>query len=160
MTLNRLRISLKRESAMKVNRISINDLKLVYVICANKKVRYPKGRTPVVYIGTTRNGIARVAASAAFRSEDILLLPGVNSFEVRIVTCSVRQGVRTWRKLERAFLLLFKDKYGSVPYCNTAGVGKNFVETNEFDFFARKRIRDILDNLAETGVAPEHVISG
>lgn len=142
---------------MEVNRIAIRNHKLVYVICANKKILYPSGRSPVVYIGTTKNGISRVAESAAYNSKDILGWHGVNSLQVRIVTCSLRQRVRTWHKLERALLLMFKDKYGSVPWCNTAG--KNFVETNEFDFFARKRVRDILDNLAEAGVAPSHVIS-
>jgi len=142
----RLRISLKREPAMEVNRSSIDDLKLVYAICADKKIRYPEGRSRVVYIGTTTKGISRVAVSAAFRSEDILYLTGVNSFRVRVITCGVRQGVRTWHKLERALLIAFRDRYGEIPYCNTAG--KNFVETNEFDLFARKRLRDILDDLA------------
>jgi hypothetical protein len=154
----RLRISLKRAPAMVVNRISIRHQKLAYVICANKKIPYPKGNSPVVYIGTTKTGIDRVAQSASYWSEDILDLRGVNSFEVRIVTCDARQAVRSWHKLERALLLEFREKYGSIPLCNTAG--KNFVETNEFDkFFARKRVRDILDNLADAGVAPEHLIS-
>jgi hypothetical protein len=157
--MKRLRISLKRGPAMEVHRIAVSHQKLVYVICANRKIQYPNGRSPVVYIGTTRLGVSRVAASAAYRSEDILWRHGVNSFQVRIVTCDARKGVRTWNKLERALLLLFKDMYGCVPLCNTNG--KNYVETNEFDdnFFRRKRVRDILDNLAESGVAPDHVIS-
>jgi hypothetical protein len=142
---------------MTVNRISIHSLKLVYVICANKRIKYSKGRTPVVYIGTTRNGISRVAASAAHRSEDVLWLHGVDSFQVRIVTCRVRQRVRTWHKLERALLLEFRRRYGEVPYCNT--VGKNITETNEFEFFARRRVKNILEDL-EDAVAPERRVRG
>lgn len=141
---------------MEVNRISIKHSKLVYVVCASKKIKYPKGGSPIVYIGTTRKGVSRVAGSAAFRSKTILRLHGVKSFHVRIVTCGVRQHVRTWHKLERALLLVFRDRYGSVPRCNTAG--KNVVENNEFSLFARKRVGDILNNLAERRV-PERVIS-
>ncbi len=145
--MKRLRIALKPEPAMEVNRHAIRDQKLVYVICANKKIQYPNGRSRVVYIGTTRLGISRVAASAAYRSEDILRLRGVNSFKVSIVTCGARRNVRGWQKLERAFLLEFKEKHGGVPRFNTAG--KNFVETNEFGdhLFSRNAVRTILDNL-------------
>jgi hypothetical protein len=132
-------------------------MKLVYIICANKKVQYEKGKTPVVYIGTTKTGISRVAQSAADRSEDILSQHGINSFDVRIVTCGGRQRVKTWHKLERALLLTFRQKYGEVPLCNT--VGKNFVEGAEFDLFSRKRVTDILDNLAEHGLSPGHEIT-
>src|SRR5207247_9671411 len=39
--------------------------KLVYVILTDRKYRYPKGRSRVVYVGTTKNGFDRVAQSAA-----------------------------------------------------------------------------------------------
>jgi hypothetical protein len=60
-------------------------------------------------------------------------------------------------KLERALILIFKEKYGGVPYCNT--VGKNIVEGDEFNYFARTRIVDVLITLEKTGVASGHVIS-
>jgi hypothetical protein len=142
---------------MAVNRISIGDLKLVYVICANKKIKYTSGRSPIAYIGTTKKGIERVAQSVAYRADDILSKHGVNSFEVRIITCGVRRRVRTWRKLERALLLVFKERFGGVPYCNT--VGKNFIEGDEFRYFSKRRVMNIIDNLGESGIAPEHVIS-
>jgi hypothetical protein len=82
--MERLRISLKKNPAIEINRISIIDLKLVYVILANKKIKYPSGYSPVVYIGTTQNGIARVAPSAAYRAEEILYDHGINSLQVRI----------------------------------------------------------------------------
>ncbi|ARU18278.1 hypothetical protein A9D14_18150 (plasmid) [Croceicoccus marinus] len=39
----------------------------VYVICADRKLRYENGYSHIAYIGTTRKGIARVAGSAAYR---------------------------------------------------------------------------------------------
>jgi hypothetical protein len=65
--------------------------------------------------------------------------------------------VRTWHKLERAFLLAFKEKYGSVPYFNTAG--KNVEEQDEFNYLAKERVKDILDNLEQSGIAPDRPIS-
>jgi hypothetical protein len=138
------------------NRISIGSLKLCYVICANRMIRYKNGNSRIVYIGTTKNGIARVAPSAAYRATVILQEHGINSLEIRIVTCGVRRRVRTWFKLERALLLRFKERYGDVPRCNVQG--KHFVETNEFDLFARKRVDDILKNL-ETGIVPDRIVS-
>ncbi len=88
----------------------------------------------------------RVAQSAASRSNEILRQPGVNSFEARIVTCQPRQSVKTWHKLERALLIVFKELHGDVPRYNTHG--KNFVETDEFRYFSKARIRRILEDLA------------
>src|SRR4051812_6596732 len=104
-----LRVSLKRSPAIEVDRISIGNLKLVYVICADRKLVYPKGRSRIAYIGTTKTGIHRVAQSAANRSDQVLSLPKVDSFQVRIVTCTPRQNVKSWHKLERAMILVFKE---------------------------------------------------
>jgi hypothetical protein len=141
---------------MTVNRVSRDIRKLVYLICASRRVAYSKGSSPIVYIGTTKNGIDRVAQSAAFHSDEVLRWHGVDSVQVRIVTCGARQNVRTWHKLERAFLLVFRERYGEVPYCNTAG--RNIQATNEFRFFSRKRIEYIIDRLAQTGVAPARIV--
>jgi len=54
---------------MEVDRISLGYSKLAYINCADKKLRYPQGRSRIGYIGTTKNGISRVAESAASRSE-------------------------------------------------------------------------------------------
>jgi hypothetical protein len=147
----RLRISLKRGSAMTVNRIALNDERLVYAICANKKLQYLHGRTPIAYFGTTEKGVERIAQSAAARADDILDIHGVNSFDVRIVTCRPRQGIKSWKLLERALLLGFRAQFGEVPRCNSQG--KNIQERNEFDVFARDRIRQIINDLTEHGQA-------
>ena len=154
---DRIRISLKNEPAITVNRIAIGNDKLVYVICADKKIQYPWGKTPILYIGTTKNGVNRIAASVAYRAEEILNLHGVKSFDVRIVTCRVRQGIKTWSKLERALLLSFREKFGEVPKCNI--VGKNFIEQNEYEIFAKSRIIDVIRGLTDHGEAKSHEIT-
>ena len=70
MALDRLRISLERSPAMIVGRIAIPDLKLVYAICADESLPYQLGRSPQVYIGATKNGVSRIAQSAAYRADD------------------------------------------------------------------------------------------
>lgn len=152
---DRLRVSLKPSAAMTMNRIALNHERLVYVICANKKLTYPDGRSPIAYIGTTRNGVARIATSAAYRSWDVLWSHGVTSFDVRIVTCPPRKGVKSWVRLERAMLLAFREKFGEPPMCNVQGRGMR--EGNEFKLFARGRINQIIDDLTAHGEATSQV---
>ena len=144
-TLPRLRISLKPEHAIEVPRVSVGARRLVYVICASRPLPYEKGASKIAYIGTTQNGIDRVAQSAASRSDEVLGLHGIDRFHVRVVTCGPRRHVRSWRRLERAFLIRFRERYGEVPYCNATGAG--MVEKREFELFARSRIDAILEDL-------------
>jgi hypothetical protein len=55
-----------------VTRVAARHVKLVYVIVADKRLKYPRGRSGIVYIGTTRNGFSRVAQSAADWTDFIL----------------------------------------------------------------------------------------
>lgn len=139
-------ISLKRQPAFTVSRVSIGDDRLVYVMVAIRKIEYESGRSRVVYVGTTRNGVFRITSSIAERAEDILLEEGVESFDVRVVTCRPRQGVKMWHKLEQAMLVVFREQYGESPLCNNDSAGKN--EGNVFEFFSRARIARILEDLA------------
>ena len=141
----KLHISLNRRLAMHVTKVSVGKNKLVYAILADKKVSYPSGRSRVVYIGTTKKGIGRIARSAAARAKDILDIHGVQEFTVRVITCHPRKSVKTWLKLERAVLLVFKDIYGKAPRCNKQG--NRMKERDEFKYFRRKRIERILDDL-------------
>ncbi len=153
----RLNVSLKKQSAMHVNRIALDALKLVYVICANKPIVYRLGKSPIAYIGTTKNGIDRVAQSAAYRAGDVLWKHGITAFDVRLVTTNPRPGIKSWRVLERALLLSFREKFGEVPVCNT--VGKGFTEHREFVVFSRNRIDQIIDDLSsESGEADGDMI--
>ncbi len=143
----RLNVKLNRKVAMTVTRVSISGNKLVYVIQAQKKLRYPWGHSRVAYIGTTKNGMRRFAHSAAVKAGDVLNLHGIREMEVRIITCGSRQGVRGWSKLERALLLTFRERYGEIPRCNK--MGKNMRWTDEDAYFSRRRISKILDSLAD-----------
>jgi len=142
---NKLRVSLKPDEALRATRVSIGKDKLVYVLVANKRIKYAKGRSHIVYIGTTKKGVARVAQSAAAHAEAILNLHGVRSFQARIITCGPRQNVETWKKLERCLLLFFRDEHGEVPRFNSHG--KRMKETDEFVYFAKSRIATIMKDL-------------
>lgn len=146
MAIRRLSVKFRRDDAMRVTRVALDGLKLVYIIVADRKLNYPKGRSKVAYIGTTRNGAARIAQSAAYRANEILGLHGVRSLRVYVVMCRPRQRVKTWTKLERAFLLSFREKFGVIPVCNSQG--KGIREVDEFDYFARTRIARVLEELA------------
>ena len=131
---------------MKVTRVCTDDDKLVYVIQANKKLRYKKGTSRVAYIGTTKKGIDRIASSVAGKADNLLKDHGIRELDVRVVTCRPRQKVKTWMKLERALLLCFKQKHGEVPRLNSQG--KNMVKDDEFEYFRRQRIQNVLEKLS------------
>jgi hypothetical protein len=99
----------------------IGKNRLVYLLIADKRLKYKDGKSRIAYIGTTEKGVERIAQSVAFRADAILRLRGVRSFHARIVTCGPRQCVETWKKLERALILRFRERFGAVPKCNSHG---------------------------------------
>ena len=142
----RLRVSLKRDEALRATRVTVGKKKLVYLLIADKRLKYRNGKSRIAYIGTTKKGVARIAQSAATRAEDILKLHGVRTFHARIVTCNPRQRVKTWIKLERGLLLCFRERFGEVPRCNSHG--KKMKEVDEFYYFAKRNLINIIDDLA------------
>jgi len=132
---------------MTVTRLGVRTNCLVYALVADRKVKYPDGRSGIAYIGTTSRGINRFARSVAIQSDDILGLHGVQSFRVAIVTYTIRPGVRRpWHKLERALLLSFRERYGQVPVLNRTGM--RMKETNEFEYFSRRHMERILEEIS------------
>jgi hypothetical protein len=119
MPLRRLKLSLTKHPALQATRVSIRNSKCVYVLIADKRLRYGGGKSRIAYIGTTKNGAARIAQSIASRADAILTLHGVESVHARVITCRPRQHVKTWRQLERALLIVFKKKLGK---CHDATV--------------------------------------
>ena len=107
MPIRRASVSLKPASAISATRVGLNDERVVYVLIANRRLRYPLGWSGIVYMGTTQNGLSRVAGSVATRAPEVLRLHGVRSFEARILTCRPRQRIRMWRRLEGALLFVF-----------------------------------------------------
>jgi hypothetical protein len=142
----RLRVSLKRDEALRATRVTIGKMKLVYLLIADKRLKYKTNKSRIAYIGTTKKGVERIAQSVAFRADGILSLPGVHSFHVRIVTCKPRKNVKTWMKLERALLLCFRERFGKVPLCNSHG--SRMKVTDEFRYFAKTAIMNVIEDLS------------
>jgi hypothetical protein len=142
----RLSVRLRRDEALYVTRAATKSSRLVYVFVCDKKVDYRKDRSRIAYIGMTKNGVWRVAKSIAHRAKKILGTRGIYSFWVRIVTCRAKPGVKSWHKLERAMLLLFKERFGGIPICNK--MGKAMEEGDEFAYFSKARIRRVLADLS------------
>jgi len=140
-----LGVKLHRSPVMSVRRTDLRSDRLVYVIVAQRPQRYRYKSSRIVYIGTTKKGLRRIAVSAAHRADQVLQLRGVREFEVRVVTCQARQNVKTWQKLERALLLRFREKHGDVPMCNQQGT--RMQERDEFAYFRRERLDAVLSGL-------------
>jgi hypothetical protein len=143
--LRRLNIQLHRDHAFEATRVAIDKDRLVYILVADKRLRYTEGESRIAYIGTTGGGPGRVAQSVAQRAPEILCIRGVRKFHARIVSCQPRQNVKTWHLLERALLLEFKEMHGEEPWCNVQG--KRMRERDEFRYFTRSRVRGILRDL-------------
>ncbi len=93
--------------------------KMVYILVANKSHKYKNGRSRILYIGTTKKGADRPAASAVNKaSEAFYELRGVRTIDVHIVTCSPRKAMQTWKRLESALLDVFRDEYFELPKYN------------------------------------------
>lgn len=146
MVVKRIRLSLKRDKALRATRVSVGNLKLVYVLIADKRIKYNKGKSRIAYIGTTKKGVDRIAQSVASRADDIFRCRGVRTFHARVVTCAPRQHVKTWNKLERALLLVFRAQYGEVPTCNSHG--SKMRETDEFKYFAKAGVTNVIEELS------------
>jgi hypothetical protein len=143
----RLNVILKRDEAITVDKISLDNHKLAYVICADRKLRYNGGRSRIAYIGTTVNGIDRFAQSAAYHSDTIFDLGRIYRFRVFVVTCTTRQHVDTWKRLERALLITFKEMYGEIPNGNTHGKHFKWTATDE-RYFRKARLRTVVEDLS------------
>ena len=146
MTKRRSNISLKADPALVARRVIIGADKLVYVLVADRAINYSKGRSRIVYVGTTKKGGSRIAQSVATRSAQILRLHGVIEFEARVLTRKPRQRLRMWVRLERAILLVFRECFGEIPKCNKHG--KQIIEGKEFELFSRARIQRVVKELS------------
>jgi hypothetical protein len=141
----RLKVKWQSNPAIVINRTAFRDKKLVYVGRTNKRIRYPWGSSLIAYIGTTKKGAKRIASSAAIKGEKLLYEYGIKHVEFNVVTCGKVQGVETWRKLERALLLRFKEQYGLIPRANNAGKKTHWKD--ERKYFTIDRLDRILDEM-------------
>src|SRR4051812_29720185 len=110
---------------MTLGRKALHAARCVYILVTNKHVKYPNGKSRVVYIGTTKRGARRVASSVAYRAEEALERRGSHTVDAHLLTYTGRTGKHNlWRHLERAALVMFQLEYGSIPILNK--MGKNF----------------------------------
>lgn len=116
-----LRVKFGGGPVLTVNRKAIEANKVVYVALANKRVRYPTGTSAIVYIGSTMNGVSRIAASAAQKATALLSDHGFKQLNFYVVSCSSKKSVPTWKRLEAALLVVFRQVNGAIPKLNRQG---------------------------------------
>jgi hypothetical protein len=147
-----MRVSVNRKPAMTVYRRALKRRKLVYVLAARKPLKYRDGRSRILYIGTTKKGISRIASSVAHRSKKILRQRGVREMDVHVVSCEARPGLKSWGLLERALVAQFRTRYFEVPLCNTQLKNKRSNEHLEELFKPRalKKILSIFESPAKS----------
>src|SRR5271168_3808608 len=93
--------------------------RIVYIIAINTPLRYKYGRSRIIYIGTSKRGANRLAASASHRGRDAFKeLRGVKTVGVHIVTCASRKALKSWAKLEASLLDTFFRTHGTLPHYN------------------------------------------
>ena len=143
---HRITIRLPREEAIRVTRVSIKSKSLCYFLIADKAQPYGKKRSKIVYIGTTEKGVTRIARSIGGKADKTLKLRGVKTFQVRVAMCKDHEEHSTAKKLERCLLLAFKGYFDSLPKFNVQG--KGFKEGDDFDWFRRKRVLNIIKELS------------
>jgi hypothetical protein len=139
----KLKVKFQKQAAITITRNALQADRLVYVATASKKLRYQFGKSSIVYIGTTKNGVHRIASSAASKAEPLLTAHGIRHLEFYVVTCSTQQAVKTWRKLERALLIRFRERFGVVPMGNKQGV--NLRWKDELQYFTYLKLDKVID---------------
>ena len=144
------RVKLVPKPVMTAHRRALKKKHLVYVLAVNRPFKYEQGRSRIVYIGTTANGVQRIAASVAKRSKQVLEDYGVKHLAVFVLTCEPRQGVEMWRKLERAALMAFKEQHGEIPRLNTQG--KHYKNPAVFKIFNKAAIQKKLAQIENTEI--------
>ena len=134
------------EPAITITRTAYAESELVYIAYADKPLRYKKGDSRIAYIGTTKNGVWRVASSAAWKAEDLFTRRGVHTLQFYIIATPRHRRHTTYRKLERALLLRFRERYGDIPAANKQG--KRLRWRDDDNVFTDASINKILDDFA------------
>ncbi len=122
---------------------------VVYVLTANRLIKYAQERSHVVYVGRSDFGLPRLCASAAIRGRRAFQDErGIRSIHVWPLTWATGRDVGTAKVLERAFLLRFREFHGEIPILNKQGTGMR--ERDEFDFFRRIAVDRVIRQFGTT----------
>lgn len=117
--------------------------RMVYILTAKKPLKYPNGRSRIIYIGTTGKGTQRPATSAVDKaSEAFGEIRGVREIETYIVTSGGRRNVRTWEQLEPSLLAIFLGRFHHLPYYNKKRGSIRYAE--DIILFKRKTLEKII----------------
>jgi len=117
--MHKLRVRCPKQSLLTLTRSRQWTDKIVYILSANKYLKYRNGRSRIIYIGTTKKGADRPAASAVNKASEVFYkLHGVKTIEVHIATCGPRQKTPTWKRLESSLLDAFRKRYFELPKYN------------------------------------------
>jgi len=125
-----------------LTRDAISRTNQVYFHILNRPLRYELGRNRILYIGTTSQGLDRLLSSVGERAYQAFRIHGVDTIEVHSIACRPTQRVQTWRKLEIASIIAFREVYGEIPKLNSHGHG--YVEDDEFEYFNRNEVKRFL----------------
>lgn len=137
-----LKAKLHHSEVIVVDRSVIKTKHLVYLFVADKPQRYPWQHSRILYVGTTAKGVARITASVAARSKDIFTRYKLRRFRVRVVTCTKRAGLSSWKVLEKDLLRRFKALHGAVPLLNQQG--RKWKPHHLSGYFTEQRLDKIL----------------
>jgi hypothetical protein len=121
---------------------------MVYILRADKSIRYNEGSSRIVYVGETRRGTRRPAGSAASKAMRTFgVLRGIRRIDVHPVTFRGKQSVRMWEILERDLLATFKHIFGEIPWYNQQGKGKRFSVAG-IKYFRKSRLERLVKLLS------------
>ncbi len=146
MAIRKPRPKVHNHPAITITRIAYAASELVYLAYANKPLRYEHGDSRIAYIGTTKNGVWRVACSATWKAQDLFTRKGVHTLEFFLIAAPRHGKHTTYRKLERALLLRFRERYGSVPAANKQG--KRLSWRADDNVFTHASINKIIEDFA------------
>ena len=142
--MKRLRLKARLDRPVIVaHRDLVRRRKFVYLLVSRKPRPYRHGRSRILYIGTTKRGASRLAASIAENAEEILELHGVTEVSAYVVECAGRRGDQSWLKLESALLAAFRHRYYELPFRNGQGP-RRWEDREHGRLFNRKRVVELL----------------
>jgi len=115
--MHKLKIRSSKKPLLTVTRSHQLSDRMVYLLAANKCLPYKNGRSRILYIGTTKKGAGRPAASAVNKASEVFYkLHGVKTIEVHIATCAKRKN--SWKRLESSLIDAFRKRYFELPKYN------------------------------------------
>lgn len=142
----RLRIQAEKNPGVIVTRDALKAAKTVYIGCSNRPWKYPGGESGrwsrILYIGQTIRGVARVMESAADKAASQLLEWGNRELRFYLVHCRGVQRVKTWKQLEMALVLAFRECYGAPPKFNDKGKRRTW--GNLLNYYRKERLLRVI----------------